>query len=154
MIFYTSSTFRRNLESLTKKSRDGYMSVVTDICNAMREIPDDILRDTNDRVRQLPDYRIVKLRLPNSGQNLSRSNGFRLIYWVSLLTDDIVLLSIYPKRGPQSAVDLIDSEYGRLVVEMTQESKANQLHQVDIAAGLFELSQSACLVDDKCKITK
>ncbi len=154
MIFYTSSTFRRNLESLTKKSRDGYMSVVTDICNAMREMPDDILRDTNDRVRQLPDYRIVKLRLPNSGQNLSRSNGFRLIYWVSLLTDDIVLLSIYPKRGPQSAVDLIDSEYGRLVVEMTQESKANQLHQVDIAAGLFELSQSACLVDDKCKITK
>lgn len=154
MIFYTSSTFRRNLESLTKKSRDGYMSVVTDICNAMKEMPDDILRDTNDRVRQLPDYRIVKLRLPNSGQNLSRSNGFRLIYWVSLLTDDIVLLSIYPKRGPQSAVDLIDSEYGRLVVEMTQESKANQLHQVDIAAGLFELSQTACLVDDKCKITK
>ena len=154
MIFYTSSTFRRNLESLTKKSRDGYMSVVTDICNAMREMPDDILRDKNDRVRQLPDYRIVKLRLPNSGQNLSRSNGFRLIYWVSLFTDDIVLLSIYPKRGPQCAVDLIDSEYGRLVVEMTQESKANQLHQVDIAAGLFELSQSACLVDDKCKITK
>lgn len=130
------------------------MSVVTDICNAMREMPDDILRDTNDRVRQLPDYRIVKLRLPNSGQNLSRSNGFRLIYWISLLTDDIVLLSIYPKRGPQSAVDLIDSEYGRLVVEMTQESKAYQLHQVDIAAGLFELSQAACLVDDKCKITK
>ena len=154
MIFYTSSTFRRNLESLTKKSRDGYMSVVTDICNAMKEMPDDILRDTNDRVRQLPDYRIVKLRLPNSGQNLSRSNGFRLIYWVSLLTDDIVLLSIYPKRGPQSAVDLIDSEYGRLVVEMTQESKAYQLHQEDIAAGLFEFSQAACLVDDKCKITK
>lgn len=146
MIFYTSSTFRRNLESLTKKPREGYMSVAKDICNALEEMPDNILRDTNDRVRQLPDYRIVKLRLPNSGQNLSKTNGFRLIYWVSLLADDVVLLTIYPKRGPQSAVDLIDSEYGRLVVEMTQESKANRLHLVDISAGLVELSQNACLL--------
>ena len=146
MIFYTSSTFRRNLESLTKKPREGYMSVAKDICNALEEMPDNILRDTNDRVRQLPDYRIVKLRLPNSGQNLSKTNGFRLIYWVSLLADDVVLLTIYPKRGTQSAVDLIDSEYGRLVVEMTQESKANRLHLVDISAGLVELSQNACLL--------
>ena len=145
MNFYTSSTFRRNLESLTKKPREGYMSVVKDICRVLKDMPDNILRDTNDRVRQLQDYRIVKLRLPNSGQNLSKPNGFRLIYWVSLLTDDVVLLSIYPKRGPQCAVDLVDNEYGRLIVEMTQESLANALHQVDITNGLVELCQSASI---------
>lgn len=81
------------------------MSVTKDICKALTDMPDNILRDTNDRVRQLTNFRIVKLRLPNSEQKLSKSNGFRLIYWVSLLTDDLVLLSIYPKRGPQGAVD-------------------------------------------------
>ena len=145
MRFFTSSTFRKNIESLTKKSREGYMSVSKDICEALMDMPDNILRDSNDRVRQLKDYRIVKLRLPNSGQNLSKPNGFRLIYWVSLLTDDVVLLSIYPKRGPQGAVDLVDSEYGRLIVEMTQESLANSLHQVDITNGLAELSENASL---------
>ena len=145
MNFYTSSTFRKNLESLTKKSREGYMSVSKDICNALLDMPDNILRDTNDRVRQQEGYRIVKLRLPNSGQNLSKPNGFRLIYWVSLITDDVVLLSIYPKRGPQSAVDLVDSEYGRLIVEMTEESMANALHQVDVTNGLTELSVNASL---------
>ena len=121
------------------------MSVSKDICEALMDMPDNILRDSNDRVRQLKDYRIVKLRLPNSGQNLSKPNGFRLIYWVSLLSDDVVLLSIYPKRGPQGAVDLVDSEYGRLIVEMTQESLANSLHQVDITNGLAELSENASL---------
>jgi mRNA-degrading endonuclease RelE of RelBE toxin-antitoxin system len=145
MNFYTSSTFRKNLESLTKKSREGYMSVTKDICQALTNMPDNILRDTNDRVRQLPDYRIVKLRLPNSGQHLPKANGFRLIYWVSLLTDDVVLLSVYPKRGPQSAVDLVDSEYGRLIKEMTDECLAHTLHQVDIFNGLAELSQIAGL---------
>ena len=145
MKFYTSSTFRMNFENLTKKSREGYMSVGKDICKALMDMPDNILRDTNDRVRQLEDYRIVKLRLPNSGQNLSKSNGFRLIYWVSLVTDDVVLLSIYPKRGPQSAVDLVDSEYGRLLVEMIEESLANALHLVDITNGLAELSRNASL---------
>ena len=68
---------------------------------------------------------------------------------MSLLNDDVVLLSIYPKRGPQSAVDLVDSEYGRLVVEMTQESMSNSLHQVDINNYLAELSQDGCLTDNR-----
>lgn len=145
MNFYTTSTFRALLANLIKKQREGYMSVVKDICAQLQEMDDNILRETNDRVRQLQDYRIVKLRLPNSGMKLSKSNGFRLIYWVSLLTDDVVLMSIYPKRGPQSAVDLVDAEYARLLEEMTAESKCHSLHQVDIADSLAELSSAASL---------
>lgn len=145
MIFYTSSTFRILLANLTKKPREGYMSVVKDICEAVSQMPDNILRDTNDRVRQLPDYRIVKLRLPNSDQHLSKSNGFRLIYWVSLFADEVVFLSIYPKRGPQCSVDLVDTEYGRLVEEMAEQSNSGTLHQVDINNLLAELSSKACL---------
>ena len=145
MNFFTSSTFRTHLVNLTKKQREGYMSVVKDICDQLKVMDDKILRESNDRVRQLEDFRIVKLRLPNSGQNLSKSNGFRLIYWVSLLADEVVLMSIFPKRGPQSAVNLVDAKYTRLIEEMTTESQNNSLHQVDIHNSLAELSTATSL---------
>lgn len=148
MDFYTSTTFRESLAALTKKSKDGYMTVVKDICDALAEMPDNILRDTNDRVYQFPEYRVVKLRVPNSGQKWSKSNGFRLIYWVSLLHDSVVLMRVYPKRGSLAAVDLVNAEYTRLQMEVFNESKANMLHQVDITNGLAELSQNECLPGD------
>ena len=149
MDFYTATTFRESLAALTKKSKDGYMTVVKDICDALAEMPDNILRDTNDRVYQFPEYRVVKLRVPNSGQKWSKSNGFRLIYWVSLLHDSVVLMRVYPKRGSLAAVDLVNAEYTRLQMEVFNESKANMLHQVDITNGLAELSQNECLPGDK-----
>lgn len=149
MIFYTSTTFRESLASLMKKNKDGYTTVVKDICDALGEMEDNILRDTNDRVFQFPEYRVVKLRVANSGRKLSKSNGFRLIYWVSLLHDNVVLMRVYPKRGPQAAVDLVNAEYTRLQMEVFNESKANMLHQVDVANGLAELSQNGCLSGDE-----
>ena len=149
MNFYTSTTFRESLASLIKKNKDGYTTVVKDICDALAGMPDNILRDTNDRVFQFPEFRVVKLRVANSGQKLSKSNGFRLIYWVSLLHDNVVLMRVYPKRGPQAAVDLVNAEYTRLQIEVFNESKANQLHQVDVTNGLAELSQSGCLPGDR-----
>ena len=148
MIFYTTTKFRESLAGLTKKAKDGYMTVIKDVCDALTDMPDNILRDTNDRVYQYPEYRVVKLRLMNSGQKLSKSNGFRLIYYVSLLHDCVVLMRVYPKRGPLAAVDLVNAEYTRLQMEVFSESKAGLLHQVDVANGLAELSQNACLPGD------
>ena len=149
MLFYTTSTFRETLAALTKKIKDGYMSVVKDICGGLTSMPDNILRDTNDRIRQFAEFRVVKLRLPNSGQHLPKANGFRLIYWVSMKNEVAVLLRVYPKRGSQSAVDLTDEEYDRLLVEMVNESRVHSLHQVDVYNGLAELSQNACLSGDR-----
>ena len=151
MVFYTISTFRQSLAALTKKSKDGYMSVVSDICNSLVNMPDNILRDTNDRIRQFAEFRVVKLRLPNSGQHLPKNNGFRLIYWVSMKNDVAVLLRIYPKRGSQSAVDLTEEEYDRLLLELMNESKSGILHQVDVVCGFIELSQNGCLPGEKIK---
>lgn len=145
MKFYTVSTFRNTLEGLMQKPRDGYMSVVDDICKALQKMPDNILRDTNDRVKQFPQFRIVKLRIANSGQHLPKSDGFRLIYFVSLVSDDVVLLRVYPKRGPQKAIDLVESEYTRLEYELLNESKAHSLHQVDINNLLAEISTDGTL---------
>lgn len=145
MKFYTVSTFRNTLESLLQKPRDGYMSVVGDICKELQKMPDNILRDTNDRVKQFPQFRIVKLRIANSGQHLPKSDGFRLIYFVSLVSDDVVLLRVYPKRGPQKTLDLVESEYTRLEYELLNESEAYTLHQVDINNLLAEISTDGTL---------
>lgn len=140
MKFYTVSTFRNTLESLMQKPRDGYTSVVGDICKMLQKMPDNILRDTNDRVKQFPQFRIVKLRIANSGQHLRKTDGFRLIYFVSLVSDEVVLLRVYPKRGPQKTIDLVESEYTRLEYELLNESEAHTLHQVDINNLLAEIS--------------
>ena len=143
MNFYTTSTFRQTLASLTKKPKEGYKSVVKDICKALLSMEPNIIRDTNDRIKQFEDFRVVKLRLPNSGQHLSRPDGFRLIYYVSLVSDQVALLRIYPKRGPQGIVDLVDEEYDRLLIEMVTENNNKTLHQVDIKKSLAELDTKA-----------
>ena len=145
MNYFTTSTFRQTVASLTKKSKEGYSTVVSDVCKALQDIPDNIARDTNDRIKMYEEYRVVKLRIPNSGLRLSKANGFRLIYWVSMKRDNMVLLRVYPKRGSQGMADITDAEYDRLLEEMILESKCLSLHQVDIADSLAELSSVASL---------
>ena len=145
MNFYTTSTFRNTLAALIKKPKEGYMSVVKGICKTFLAMEPGIIRDTNDRIKQYEDFRVVKLRLPNSGQHLSRPDGFRLIYYVSLITDDVALLRIYPKRGPQGVIDVVDEEYDRLLVEMVLENDSKSLHQVDINNSLAELSTTTSM---------
>lgn len=38
MLFYTTSTFRETLAALTKKSKDGYMSVTKDVCVTVGQV--------------------------------------------------------------------------------------------------------------------
>lgn len=67
MNFYTSTSFRNSISKLTRKSKDGYESVVKDICEALKNMDDSILRDTNDRIRQEQNFRIVSARGQVSG---------------------------------------------------------------------------------------
>lgn len=136
MNFYTSTSFRLAISKLTRKPKDGYKSVVNDICEALSIMDDNILRETNDRIRQEQSFRIVKLRVNNSAQNLPKNDGYRLIYWVSTKSDNCVLLSVYPKRGPWAANNLTNNEFKRLLAEMVDEKEKRILQKVDIANGL------------------
>lgn len=108
---FTSTTFRTSISKLTRKVKEGYGSVVDDVCEALQNMDDSTLRDTNDRIRQEKYFRIIKLRVRNSHQNLPQNDGFRLIYWVSTKSDNMVLLCVYPKRGPQAANNLTKQEF-------------------------------------------
>lgn len=142
---YTISTFRDVIISLTKKPREGYSSLINDICTVLQSMPINILRDSNERILQTSTFRVVKLRVCNSGQKLSKSNGFRLIYFISLHTDEMVLLNVFPKRGAKGISNIPSSEYKRILNALIKENDVRQLHQVDIANGLKELNQNACL---------
>ena len=139
MNFFTISTFRDVVASLMKKPREGYSSVVADICAELQSMPDNILRDTNERIIQTPEYRVVKLRVANSNLKLSKSNGFRLVYLVSLITDDVFLLTVFPKRGTKGISNIPNAEFVRLLNELSQETSSKLLHQVDITKGLKEI---------------
>ena len=60
MNFYTSSTFRETVADLVKKRKDGYQTVVADICENLKDMPANILRITNERIIQMTEYRIIK----------------------------------------------------------------------------------------------
>ena len=145
MLFYTTSSFRNALARLMKKRKDGYQTVMADICSSIQDMPDNIIRDTNERIIQMPEYRIIKLRVPNSGRKLSKADGFRLVYFVSLKNDVVVFLTVYPKRGSQGIVNLSESEYIRLVNELTLENSTSTLHQVDIYNMMSEMSTNAMM---------
>ena len=136
MNFYTSTSFRNSISKLTRKPKDGYESVVKDLCQALISMEDSILRDTNDRIRQEQNFRIVKLRVKNSHQNLPKNDAFRLIYWVSTKSDNLVLLTVYPKRGPWGISNLSKGELMRLLKEMLFEKENSILQKVDIANNL------------------
>ena len=145
MNFYTISAFREVLADLTKKPKEGYSSVIGDICTTLISMPENVLLDANDRIIQTAEMRVVKLRIPNSGLKLAKANGFRLVYMISSSSDDVVLLTIYPKRGAKGINTIPSAEYVRLLKIFAEENKTKDLHQVDIANNLQELSQCASL---------
>ena len=145
MNIYTTSSFREAIQRLTRKAKNGYMSVVHDVCEALQSMPDDIMRDTNDRIRQEQNFRVVKLRVRNSQEHLPKNNAFRLIYWVSTKKDNLVLMNVYPKRGACAAENLTDVELLRLLNEMLKENEQEQLQQVDITSDLD-------VIDSYCKL--
>ncbi len=122
------------------------MSVVSDVCEVLNSTPDNILRETNDRIRQEQNFRMVKLRIGNSNQKLPKNDGFRLIYWVSSKSDNLVLLKIYPKRGPLAVNNLTDAEFVRLLKELVDENKRQILQQVNVSSSLSVIKEECCLL--------
>ena len=67
------------------------------------------------------DIIVIKLRLPDKKQRLSKRDGFRLMYLVSKVDELVVFLDIYPKNGPSQQLDIDDVEIKRLVSEFIEE---------------------------------
>ena len=73
------------------------------------------------------DLVIIKLRLPDKKQHLSRKDGYRLIYLVSKTDEIVIFLDIYPKNGPLQQFDIANGELKFLVKQFVDEAQLNIL---------------------------
>lgn len=133
MIRFVSITlFRKSLEALLKVKRGVYSGVTSEICNAFRGVSIDQIRTNRDMILMDNESVVIKLRLPDKKQRLSKSEGYRLIYMVMKSIPVVALLTVYPKRGPMQKIDLDDGELSLLIRTFIEESNSRQIVIHDI----------------------
>ena len=137
--FVSITSFRKRLAALLKVKRGVYAGVETEICQAFKDATIEQIRQNRDMILMNNDAVVIKLRIPDRKQRLSKADGYRLIYLVMKQVPVVALLDIYPKRGPSQQLDIEDNETNRLVMEFISELNAGKLTLHDITGNLKEI---------------
>ena len=140
--FVSVTSFRIRMAALLKVKRGVYAGVVSEICQAFKNATIEQIRQNRDMILMNNDAVVIKLRMPDKKQKLSKADGYRLIYLVMKQIPLVVLLDIYPKRGPSQQLDIEDNEINRLVMEFITELKAGKLTLHDIKENLKEINKT------------
>ena len=138
--FASVTTFRTRLSALLKVKRGVYAAVLDEICIAFKNATIEQIRQNRDMVLLNNDAVVIKLRLPDKKQHLSKADGYRLIYLVLKEKSVVILLDVYPKRGPSQQLDIDDNEIARLVEEFYVELDSGVLVAHDINDRLKEIN--------------
>ena len=146
--FVSITSFRKRLAALLKVKRGVYAGVEGEICQAFKDATIEQIRQNRDMILMNNDAVVIKLRMPDKKQKLSKSDGYRLIYLVMKQIPLVVLLDIYPKRGPSQQLDIEDNEINRLVTEFIAELNAGKLTLHNIANNLKEINTKNNLQED------
>lgn len=125
--FKTISSFRSRLAALLKVKRKVYANVEIEIRSEFAGKPIEQIRQNNDMILLEGDLVVIKLRLPDKKQHLSRKDGFRLIYLVSKTDEIVVFLDVYPKNGPLQQLDIADNDLKLLLKKFIEEAQSNNL---------------------------
>ena len=125
--FKTISSFRQRLENLLKVRRNVYSGATNEIRKELGGVSIEQIRMNRDMILMEDDSLIIKLRLPDKKQKLSKKDGFRLIYLVSKADDIVVFLDIYPKNGPLQQLDIDLKEVKGLISDFVVEGGNNLL---------------------------
>ena len=138
--FASVTTFRTRLSALLKVKRGVSAAVPDEICIAFKNATIEQIRQHRDMVLLNNDAVVIKLRLPDKKQHLSKADGYRLIYLVLKEKSVVILLDVYPKRGPSQQLDIDDDEIARLVEEFYVELDSGVLVAHDINDRLKEIN--------------
>lgn len=134
--FETIAHFRERLRALMAYKRGVYSGAEYEIKSAFKSVPIEQIRQNRDMILMQDDSIAIKLRLPDHRQRLSKKDGYRLIYLVSMIEERVAFLDIYPKRGPLQQLDIPDEELLRLLSLYVQEGNNNQLQLFDFSLGI------------------
>lgn len=140
MIHFASiESFRKQLNELLEVKRGVYGGVKDEICKEFCSSTIEQIRQNRDMILISNDSIVVKLRLPDKKQRLSKADGYRLIYMVMKQVPLVIFLDIYPKRGPKQQLDIEDNELNSLISDFIAENESNTIVLHDINNGLAEI---------------
>ncbi|MBR4215986.1 MAG: hypothetical protein IKP73_06715 [Bacteroidales bacterium] len=140
MIHFASiESFRKRLNELLEVKRGVYGGVKDEICKEFCSSTIEQIRQNRDMILISNDSIVVKLRLPDKKQRLSKADGYRLIYMVMKQVPLVIFLDIYPKRGPKQQLDIEDNEINKLISDFITENESNTIVLHDINNGLAEI---------------
>lgn len=120
------------MDGLLKVRRGVYAGVTSEISREFSGCSIENIRQNRDMILAEEEAVIIKLRLPDKKQRLSRSNGYRLIYLVSKINPVVVFLDIYPKNGPLQKINLTTGELELLLTEFLEETSAASLGEYQL----------------------
>lgn len=132
IIFRSISFFRKRIDALLKVKRGVYQNINNEIVREFKGKSIDSIRNNRDMILIDNDYIAIKLRLPDKNKHLSKKDGYRLIYLVSKVSDNVIFLDIYPKTGPSQQIDIPDSDLTILLNTFAKESKEGLLIEFQI----------------------
>lgn len=127
IIYKTTSFFRERLQTLASYKRGIYAGVHDEVVAAFTGVTIEQIRQNRDMILMQSDAIIIKLRLPDRRKQMSKANGYRLIYMVSMVEERVAFLDIYPKRGPLQQLDIPNEELYRLLALYVEEGNRNEL---------------------------
>lgn len=130
MISYKSiNNFRTRLSDLLKVKRGVYSNLTDEIEQEFEGADIEKIRNNRDMILIQNESIIVKLRLPDRKMQLSKANGYRLIYMVSTTKERVVFLDIYPKREPMQQIDINAKDLTRLLMDFNFEDENGTLEE-------------------------
>ena len=130
--FSAIANFVSRIEVLKSIRRGVYATVENEVEAAFRGLAIEQIRQNYDMILMDSEQIIIKLRLPDKKQRLSKKDGYRLIYLVYKNREEVAFLDIYPKNGPMQQLDIDDSAVADLVKQYAIEKEKGLLTVIDI----------------------
>lgn len=125
--YLTISTFRKKLSELLKVRRNVYSGIEKEIFNEFCDSTIESIRNNRDMILVDNEALVIKLRLPDKKQRLSRKDGYRLIYLVSKQNEVVTFLTVYPKNGPCQQLSITREDLKILLNEFISEASRGNL---------------------------
>ncbi len=120
--FLAISYFRKRIEDLLKIKKGVYKNINAEIAREFNGKSIEDIRNNRDMILMANEFILIKLRLPDKKQRLSKRDGYRLIYLVSKTKENVVFLDVYPKNGPSQQLDISDNDLALLLEQFAAEA--------------------------------
>lgn len=151
-LFYSTSTFRKSLKDLLSKRKNGYSSIVNDICNEFLGKTIQQILSNRDQIVIEDSFSVIKLRLPNSGLSRSKRDGFRLIYLARKDRNEVIFLYVFPKTGPMKIDNIGPQTLHDLLVEYASDYMSLIQHDINDNLNIIEQDTTTSTVGNNIAI--